>query len=154
MQVQSSLNRLMEKTTQWRFTPATHIVMAFHEALLQFEAGGGQLARYRHNYDTLMAGMVELGLEPFLDQAIQAPISVTLLAPASRQYNFQEFYRRVREKEFILYPGKLTQAETFRVGCIGAIGEAEMRQAVNAMRDALNDMGILKHESAAAPVTD
>jgi 2-aminoethylphosphonate-pyruvate transaminase len=69
-------------------------------------------------------------------------------APAHPNYSFKEFYDRVRNKGFILYPGKLTQAETFRVGCIGAIGTAEMRQAINAMRDALVEMGI--HENAVA----
>ncbi|RJF97008.1 2-aminoethylphosphonate--pyruvate transaminase [Noviherbaspirillum cavernae] len=142
----------MEKTTQWRFTPPTHIVMAFHEALNQFVAEGGQrarLARYTNNYETLMAGMEELGLKPFLDPKIQAPIIVTIHAPDSPKYNFKDFYNRVRDKGFILYPGKLTQAETFRVGCIGAIGAAEMRQAVNAMRDALIEMGISESVVAA-----
>jgi 2-aminoethylphosphonate-pyruvate transaminase len=141
----------MEKTTQWRFTPPTHIVVAFHEALNQFLAEGGQparLKRYTENYQTLMAGMAELGLKQFLDPEIQAPIIVTMHAPAHPNYSFKEFYDRVRNKGFILYPGKLTQAETFRVGCIGAIGTAEMRQAINAMRDALVEMGI--HENAVA----
>ncbi|OWW21044.1 2-aminoethylphosphonate--pyruvate transaminase [Noviherbaspirillum denitrificans] len=141
----------MEKTTQWRFTPPTHIVLAFHEALNQSIAEGGQkarLSRYTKNYEALMAGMRELGLKQFLDPRIQAPIIVTIHAPESAHYSFKDFYNRVRDKGFILYPGKLTQAETFRVGCIGAIGVAEIRQAVNAMRDALVEMGI--YEAVAA----
>ena len=63
-------------------------------------------------------------------------------APADPRYTFRDFYDRVREKGYILYPGKLTQVETFRVGCIGAIGPDEMRQAVNAVRDTLAEMGI------------
>ena len=74
--------------------------------------------------------------------AIQAPIIVTFHAPADARYTFKEFYERVRDKGFILYPGKLTQVETFRVGCIGAIGPDEMRHAVNAVRDTLAEMGI------------
>ena len=135
----------MEKTTQWRFTPPTHIVVAFHEALSQFFAEGGQvarLARYTKNYETLIAGMNELGLRPFLKPEIQAPIIVTIHAPTDPKYNFKDFYERVRDKGFILYPGKLTQAETFRVGCIGAIGAQEMRLAVHAVRDTLDEMGI------------
>ena len=87
-------------------------------------------------------GMAELGLRPFLDSSIQAPIIVTFHAPVDTRYTFREFYDRVRDKGFILYPGKLTQLETFRVGCIGAIGPDEMRHAVNAVRDTLADMGI------------
>ena len=86
--------------------------------------------------------MAEQGFRPFLDPAIQAPIIVTFHAPADTRYNFREFYDRVRDKGFILYPGKLTQLETFRVGCIGAIGPHEMRHAVNAVRDTLAEMGI------------
>jgi 2-aminoethylphosphonate-pyruvate transaminase len=136
----------MEKTTQWRFTPPTHIVVAFHEALKQFEAEGGQparLARYTGNYRMLLAGLAELGLKPFLPAEIQAPIIVTVHAPESDKYDFKTFYDLVRDKGFVLYPGKLTQVETFRVGCIGAIGAQEMRSAVCAMRDALREMGVM-----------
>ena len=68
--------------------------------------------------------MQELGLQPFIDAAVQAPIIVTFHAPDNASYDFSEFYRRVRDKGFILYPGKLTTIETFRVGCIGAIDSA------------------------------
>jgi len=141
----------MEKTTQWRFTPPTHVVVALNAALDQFIAEGGRparLARYTANYETLVAGMRELGFQPFLDPAIQSPIIVTFHAPADARYAFKEFYDRVRDKGFILYPGKLTQVETFRVGCIGAIGPDEMRHAVNAVRDTLAEMGI-KHVAPA-----
>jgi len=135
----------MEKTTQWRFTPPTHVVVALNAALDQFIAEGGRparLARYTANYETLVTGMRELGFQPFLDPVIQAPIIVTFHAPADDRYDFKEFYDRVRDKGFILYPGKLTQVETFRVGCIGAIGPDEIRHAVNAVRDTLAEMGI------------
>jgi 2-aminoethylphosphonate-pyruvate transaminase len=135
----------MEKTTQWRFTPPTHVVVALHEALKQFEEEGGQpqrLARYTSNYRTLIAGMARLGFKPFLDPAIQAPIIVTFHAPADPKYDFKTFYAAARARGFLLYPGKLTQLETFRVGCIGAIGPFEMEQAVHAMGLALQDMGI------------
>jgi 2-aminoethylphosphonate-pyruvate transaminase len=143
----------MEKTTQWRYTPPTHVVVALDAALAQYEAQGGQparLARYTANYRTLVEGMAELGFRPFLDPKIQAPIIVTFHAPADSRYAFKEFYERVRDKGFILYPGKLTQVETFRVGCIGAIGPDEMRHAVNAVRDTLREMGIRQVAPAAA----
>jgi len=137
----------MERTTQWRYTPPTHVVAAFAAALDAHAAEGGQparLARYERNCDMLVRSMQALGFRPFLDPAIQAPIIVTFHAPADPRYTFREFYDRVREKGYILYPGKLTQVETFRVGCIGAIGPDEMRQAVNAVGDALAEMGIAR----------
>jgi len=145
----------MERTTQWRFTPPTHVVVALASALEQFEAEGGQparLARYRANCSVLVEGMAELGFAPFLDPAIQAPIIVTFHAPADARYAFREFYERVRDKGFILYPGKLTQVETFRVGCIGSIGPNEMRLAVHAIRDTLAEMGIRQVAQQAARV--
>ncbi|MBU6483695.1 MAG: 2-aminoethylphosphonate--pyruvate transaminase [Betaproteobacteria bacterium] len=135
----------MERTTQWRFTPPTHVVAALSAALEAFDAEGGQparLARYTRNCEVLVRGMEELGFRRFLDPRVQAPIIVTFLAPADPRYGFREFYDRVRDKGFILYPGKLTQVETFRVGCIGAIGPDEIRHAVNAVRDTLAEMGI------------
>jgi 2-aminoethylphosphonate-pyruvate transaminase len=142
----------MEKTTQWRYTPPTHVVVALDAALEQYLAAGGQparLARYAANCETLVAGMKEMGFRPFLDSRIQAPIIVTFHAPADPRYAFKAFYDKVRDKGFILYPGKLTQLETFRVGCIGAIGPDEMRHAVNAVRDALADLGIRQIAPAA-----
>jgi 2-aminoethylphosphonate-pyruvate transaminase len=135
----------MEKTTQWRFTPPTHVMIALDEALTQFIEEGGQparLARYTDNYRTLVSGMQALGLRPFLKPEAQAPIIVTFHAPDSPKYQFKTFYEAAKQRGFILYPGKLTQVETFRVGCIGAIGRNEMQQAVNAVADTLKDMGI------------
>jgi 2-aminoethylphosphonate-pyruvate transaminase len=147
----------MEKTTQWRYTPPTHVVVALDAALEQFVAQGGQparLARYTANYETLVAGMTDLGFRGFLDPRVQAPIIVTFHAPADPKYNFKDFYERVRDKGFILYPGKLTQLETFRVGCIGTIGPEEMRQAVNAIREALQGMGIREVTPSAATAVE
>lgn len=135
----------MEKTTQWRFTPPTHVVAAFHEALNQFVAEGGQparLKRYTQNYQTLINGMRELGFRVFLPAEIQAPIIVTFHAPADSRYQFKALYESVKAKGFILYPGKLTQVETFRIGCIGAISGQEIRSAVHAIQDAMAEMGI------------
>jgi 2-aminoethylphosphonate-pyruvate transaminase len=135
----------MEKTGQWRFTPPTHVLVALNEAIAQFEEEGGQTARlkrYQSNCRTLVDGMAALGFKPFLDPAIQAPIIVTFHAPADPRYQFKTFYDIAKKNGFILYPGKLTQVETFRVGCIGAIGPAEMAQAVHAVALTLKEMGI------------
>ena len=134
----------MEKTGQWRFTPPTHVVAALYEALKQFVEEGGQparLTRYADNCATLIDGMDELGFKPFLPAALQAPIIVTFHAPAVSNYDFKTFYAAAKQRGFILYPGKLTQVETFRVGCIGAIGRNEMQQAVHAIGDAMRELG-------------
>jgi 2-aminoethylphosphonate-pyruvate transaminase len=141
----------MERTGQWRFTPPTHVVVALAEAIRQFEEEGGQparLARYTQNYHTLIHGMSRLGFMPLLDPQVQAPIIVTFHAPGDPRYEFKAFYAAARQGGFILYPGKLTQLETFRVGCIGAIGPTEMEQAVQAVALALEDMGIGSGEPA------
>ena len=135
----------MGKTGQWRFTPPTHVVAALAEAITQFVDEGGQparLARYSDNCRTLVDGMAALGFRPFLKPAVQAPIIVTFHAPAHPAYDFKRFYEGAKARGFMLYPGKLTQVETFRVGCIGAIGRNEMRQAVEAVADTLKEMGI------------
>lgn len=135
----------MEKTGQWRFTPPTHVVVALAEAISQFEEAGGQparLARYAGNCRTLVDGLRALGLRPFLKPEHQAPIIVTFHAPEHPAYDFKRFYDAAKARGFLLYPGKLTTVETFRVGCIGAIGAPEMQQAVNAVAEALRAMGI------------
>ena len=135
----------MEKTGQWRFTPPTHVVAALAEALAQYEEDGGQparLDRYTANCRTLVDGMARLGFKPFLHPQWQAPIIVTFHAPRHPAYDFKAFYAEVKRRGFILYPGKLTQVETFRVGCIGAIGPTEMQQAVNAIGEAMQALGL------------
>ena len=135
----------MERTGQWRFTPPTHVLLALSEAIAQFVEEGGQparLERYSSNCRVLIDGMADLGFKPFLRSAVQAPVIVTFHAPVHANYDFKRFYDGARQRGFILYPGKLTQLDTFRVGCIGAIGANEMRQAVAAVADTLRDMGI------------
>ena len=140
----------MEKTAQWRFTPPTVVVAALHAALEQFVAEGGQAARgarYKRNCEVLVEGMTKLGFRLFLEPRHQAPVIVTFHAPSDPNYDFQKFYDRVREKGFVLYPGKLTQIDTLRVGCIGAIDEHVIRAAVHAIADTVAEQNIRLHES-------
>jgi 2-aminoethylphosphonate-pyruvate transaminase len=142
----------MEKTAQWRFTPPTVVVAALHAALEQFVGEGGQPgrgARYRRNCEVLIEGMTRLGFRLFLEPRHQAPVIVTFHAPGDPNYDFQKFYDRVREKGFVLYPGKLTQVDTLRVGCIGAIDEHVMRAAVHAIADTVAEQSIRLHETGA-----
>jgi 2-aminoethylphosphonate-pyruvate transaminase len=135
----------MERTGQWRFTPPTHVVAALAEAIRQFNEEGGQparLARYRANCAELVKGMAALGLRPFLEPAVQAPIIVTFHAPQDPAYSFMRFYAAAKARGFILYPGKLTEVDTFRVGCIGAIDQQVMRQTVAAVAESLAELGV------------
>ena len=130
----------MLKTTQWRFTPPTHVVAALRAALDQFLAEGGQPARgarYVGNCRALIEGMAALGFRPFLAPEVQAPVIVTFHAPGDSTYDFKRFYEAVRDAGYVLYPGKLTEVDTFRVGCIGAIDVNEMHNAVAAIGRAL-----------------
>ncbi|WP_417680568.1 2-aminoethylphosphonate--pyruvate transaminase [Roseibium sp.] len=141
----------MEKTGQWRFTPPTHVVAAFLEALRAHKAEGGVTgrgARYADNRDVMVAGMRELGFETLLDAQWLSPIIVTFFCPADPAFCFSRFYDLMKARGFILYPGKLTVVESFRVGCIGQMDEYVMREVVAAARDVLAEMGV---ESAAPP---
>jgi 2-aminoethylphosphonate-pyruvate transaminase len=92
--------------------------------------------------------MARLGFKPLLAPEVQAPIIVTFHAPGDPRYDFRRFYAGAKARGFMLYPGKLTQVETFRVGCIGAIGPNEMRQAVAAVADTLAELGISSGQPA------
>jgi 2-aminoethylphosphonate-pyruvate transaminase len=135
----------MQKTGQWRFTPPTHVLAALRAAIDQYRAQGGlpaRLSRYTENCAALVSGMRALGLKTFLPDALQAPIIVTFHSPPDPAYDFKKFYDLVRDRGFILYPGKLTTVDTFRVGCIGAIGPGTLKQAVAAVSDVLREMGV------------
>jgi 2-aminoethylphosphonate-pyruvate transaminase len=142
----------MQKTGQFRYTPPTHVAAALVEAVRQFNEAGGRPARgarYAKNCAALIEGMTALGFHTFLRREIQAPVIVTFHAPADANYDFAAFYAGVRDKGFILYPGKLTAVETFRIGCIGAITETEMRAAVQAIAATLGEMGVRNTAPAA-----
>lgn len=135
----------MNRTTQWRFTPPTHVVAALDAALAQYVEEGGLAARggaYARNARTLLDGLGALGLKPFLPAAIQAPIILTFHAPAHPAYQFKPFYEAVKRRGYILYPGKLTTLETFRVGCMGQLGPRGMAGAVEAVGEALVELGL------------
>jgi 2-aminoethylphosphonate-pyruvate transaminase len=143
----------MERTGQWRFTPPTHVLAALDQALDEHEAEGGVAgrgARYRANCRILVEGMRALGFETLLSDDLQAPIIVTFRMPADPRFVFDEFYDRLREKGYLIYPGKLTVAPSFRIGCIGRIGADRMRGALAAIRATLADMGVTSGRSAAA----
>jgi len=141
----------MEKTGQWRFTPPTHVVAAFLEALKLHEAEGGVAgrgARYARNRDVMVAGMRELGFETLLSDRWLSPTIVTFFNPAHPTFEFGRFYDLMKSKGFIIYPGKLTAVDSFRVGCIGRMDEDVMRGVVRAAAASLCEMGV---DSAAPP---
>ena len=141
----------MEKTGQWRFTPPTHSVAAFLTALdLHAAEGGlpGRLARYTANRDTLVAGMRAAGFETLLESRWLSPIIVTFFCPADPAFSFARFYDLMKARGFIIYPGKLTVVDSFRIGCIGRMDAPVMQAVVQAARDALAEMGVT---SAAPP---
>ncbi len=141
----------MEKTGQWRFTPPTHVVAAFLEALKMHKAEGGVAgrgARYARNRDLLVAGMRALGFETLLPDRWLSPIITTFFCPADPAFDFARFYEAMKARGFILYPGKLTAVESFRIGCIGRIDATVMRAVVEAARVTLAEMRVA---SAAPP---
>lgn len=142
----------MEKNAQWRFTPPVQVIASFHQALKEFEAEGGVAGRggrYQNNCNILITGMKELGFETLLSHNLQAPIIVTFLTPDDPKFDFQEFYDHLREQGYIIYPGKLTVADTFRIGCIGQLGAEQMYGVLEAIRTTLKDMGITSCATAA-----
>jgi 2-aminoethylphosphonate-pyruvate transaminase len=142
-----------EKNGQWRFTPPTHVVAAMDQALAEHRAEGGVAgrgARYRQNCRVLVDGMRMLGFETLLPDYLQAPIIVTFHMPADPRFRFEDFYARLNAKGYVIYPGKLTVADSFRIGCIGRIGEAEVLGALTAIANALKAMGVTTGARAAA----
>jgi len=144
--------RTMEKTGQWRFTPPTHVVAAFLEALKAHEREGGVAGRgrrYTENRDVLVSGMRALGFETLLDNRWLSPIIVTFFNPADASFDFDRFYELMKRQGFIIYPGKLTVVDSFRVGCIGQVDSDVMRGVVEAARAALAEMGVKSAEPPA-----
>jgi 2-aminoethylphosphonate-pyruvate transaminase len=139
------------KTGQYRFTPPIHVIVAFHQALDEFDAEGGVAGRggrYAENCKVLIEGMRALGFEPLLADKLQAPIIVTFRMPTDKNFVFQTFYDRLKDRGYVIYPGKLTVADSFRIGCIGRLYPDHMRGALAAIRDILDEMNVRSLKAA------
>ena len=137
--------RGLEFDGQFRFTPPTHALLAFHQALRELEAEGGvegRAARYRTNFEVLSQGMGELGFEGYLRPEDRGYIISSFHYPRDPKFNFGVFYARLSDKGFVIYPGKVSMADCFRVGCIGHIFPDDMRGLLGAIRQTLAEMGI------------
>jgi len=135
-----------EKNGQFRYTPPTHTILAFAQALRELEAEGGiapRSERYRKNHATLVNGLSRLGIRPYLNLKDQSHIITAFRYPTA-DFDFDRFYRALSDRGFIIYPGKLTQVNTFRIGNIGRLFPADLEQLVAAIGAVLVEMGISK----------
>jgi 2-aminoethylphosphonate-pyruvate transaminase len=125
---------------KWRFTSPTHTVRAFHQALAELEVEGGVAARferYRDNQRALVEGMTRLGFVPLLPEGLQSPIITAFLSPDSPGYDFRRFYEHLKQRGFVIYPGKVTDRETFRIGNIGDVDAEDIRRLTSAVEESI-----------------
>jgi len=135
----------LEKDGQFRFTPPTHSLLAFHQALLELEAEGGipaRAARYRANHDFMIQGMRDLGFKPFLPDSLQGNIITSFYYPADPKFDFATFYGKLNDRGYVIYPGKVSNAECFRIGHIGRMNTNDGRDLLAAIRDVVKEMGL------------
>lgn len=128
----------MEKDGKWRYTSPTHVVLAFAKAMEELKEEGGIVARhqrYQHNMDVLVEEFEKLGFQLYIDKAYQGPIIATFLYPKGKVFDFSRMYQYIKERGYAIYPGKLTDKETFRIGVIGEIYEDDIRFLVALMKD-------------------
>jgi len=140
------------ETGQYRFTPPIHVIVSFHQALQEFWAEGGQPGRgrrYAENCKVLIEGMRELGFRTLLPDRLQAPIIVTFHMPEDAKFVFQGFYDKLKDRGYVIYPGKLTVADSFRIGCIGRLNAEHMHGALAAIAEVLAELGVENSRSAA-----
>jgi len=137
--------RGLETNGQFRFTPPTQALLAFRQALGELKEEGGikaRAARYRANHKTLVAGMREMGFREYLRASDQGYIITSFHYPDHPRFRFDEFYERLNRKGFVIYPGKLTNAQCFRIGNIGRISPQDVRSLLAAIRETLDEIEI------------
>ncbi len=135
----------MEKNKQWRFTPPTHVLAAFKQAIKEHEKEGGvegRYKRYSYNCNIICNGMKKLGFEKLLPDDLQAPIIITFKQPEDKNFDFDKFYNALSDKNFLIYPGKLTVAETFRIGCIGNLDDNDMHDTISAINEVIKELDL------------
>ncbi len=135
----------LESDGQFRFTPPTHVLLAFWQALEELAAEGGiagRAARYAANHRVLLTGMTALGFDAYLVPEHQSNIITSFLYPGHANFHFPEFYQRLSEQCLVIYPGKVTDANCFRIGTIGHLFPDDMQSLVAAIGRTLEAMGI------------
>lgn len=133
------------KGGKWRYTSPTHVVRAFAQALVELEAEGGVAARHRRyseNHRVLIEGMEQLGFRSLLAAEHRSPFITSFLFPADPKFTFESFYQAVKRRRFVLYPGKVSQAETFRIGTIGHVFPDDIRQLCVAIGEAMTELSV------------
>lgn len=135
----------MEKDGKWRFTSPTHVVLAFAKALEEMKAEGGiegRSRRYAQNNHLLISRMKELGIEPYITGQHQGPIITTFFYPEHSEFSFQEMYDYIKARGYAIYPGKVTEADTFRIGNIGEIYEADINKLCDIIEEFLKEKAV------------
>jgi 2-aminoethylphosphonate-pyruvate transaminase len=137
--------RGLETNGQFRFTPPTHSILAFEQALCELVAEGGvdgRATRYRANNQTLLLGMREIGFAEYLLREQQGVIITAFCYPDHPRFLFDDFYRRLNEKGFVIYPGKVSNIDCFRIGNIGRLFKSDILALLAAIRSTLEEMGV------------
>ena len=122
---------------KWRFTSPTHVVRAFMQALTELKAEGGveaRHARYFENHRVLVEGMRALGYKTLLPDEQQSPVITSFYYP-SADFNFKDFYLKLKAKGFVIYPGKISQADTFRIGNIGDVHPTDFMKLIETIKE-------------------
>ena len=135
----------LEANGQFRFTPPTHAILAFEQALCELQAEGGvegRAARYRVNHETLIAGMRGMGFAEYLPRELQGSIITAFHYPDHPRFQFDAFYTRLNDKGFVIYPGKVSSADCFRIGSIGRLFPPDIHALLAAIRETLREMQI------------
>lgn len=135
----------LEGDGQFRFTPPTHVILAFYQALLELEAEGGvaaRAARYQRNADLTIDGMISLGFKPYLVADNRGYIITSFYYPESPNFSFRQFYEKLSEKGCVVYPGKLSHANCFRIGHIGRLEESDVFMLLAAVHEVIKEMKV------------
>lgn len=132
----------MNKDGKWRFTSPTHVVLAFAQALKEMEKEGGipaRAKRYRENNRLLIEKMEAMGIRPYIGEEYQGPIITTFFYPEHHQFSFQNMYQYIKDRGYAIYPGKVTDADTFRIGNIGEIYREDIEKLCQIMKEFLEE---------------
>lgn len=131
--------KYFEKSGEMHFTPPVQTIYAAIQGLKEYFAEGEEAKWARHTrvFEAILNGLDELGFHDVIKREWQSGLVVSVLYPDDANWDFEKIHDYCYERGFTIYPGKISNADTFRLCALGAIDVQDIEAFFVVFKEAL-----------------